>query len=144
MHLPNSGMEPVSLAYSALAGGFFAAGATWEVSCVHLPELPTCPQLVRCTFLNSASTCFLACHPLPTCPWLVKQAELFLSLPSSLMRSGERPAVFRTWVGPVFRGAEGVVGIEREKAHSELRRGPALSTQSRGPVLSVLFLQNAM
>ena len=85
----------------------------WQVD--SLPLAPPGKSAV-CTFMNSASTCFLACYPLlPTCPWLVKQAELFLSLPSSLMRSGERPAMFRTWVGPVFRGAGGVVGIEREK-----------------------------
>ena len=28
--LPNPGIEPVSLASPALAGGFFTTGATWE------------------------------------------------------------------------------------------------------------------
>ena len=29
VHLPNPGIEPLSLASPALAGGFFTAGATW-------------------------------------------------------------------------------------------------------------------
>ena len=29
-HLPDPGIEPMSLASPALAGGFFTTGATWE------------------------------------------------------------------------------------------------------------------
>ena len=31
--LPDPGIEPVSFASPALAGGFFASGATWEILC---------------------------------------------------------------------------------------------------------------
>ena len=35
--LPNSGIEPESLASSALAGGFFTTSATWETLTSSLP-----------------------------------------------------------------------------------------------------------
>ena len=38
-YLPNSGIDPVSLASPALAGGFFTTSATWEAECCALSKI---------------------------------------------------------------------------------------------------------
>ena len=43
-HLPNPGMEPVSLTSPSLAGGFFTTNATWDA-----------PHMFICIFMYGAS-----------------------------------------------------------------------------------------
>ena len=60
-HLPDPGIEPMSLASPALAGGFFATSATWEVLMKPGILLVVCIDLRTWIFHNVWLVWFLSC-----------------------------------------------------------------------------------
>ena len=76
-NLPNSGIEPTSLIFPALAGRFFATSATWEAHSSKEIVFTSYEKAVRVPSITLRTTskllrnCIQPFQPLEHCEWLV-------------------------------------------------------------------------